>query len=288
MSRALFSWRTIVPLALATLLAWAAFFTLPDQRLRVSFLDVGQGDAILIRTPSHKVLVDGGPSPQAIARHLGRKLPFWDRRIDLVVLTHPHDDHLMGLMEVLQRYQVGGVLATPYVHDSSLYQEWLSLVEAKGVPYVLAKQGQEVRLGPQARLEVLHPGEKLLQSTTSDANNNSVVLRLEWGAFTVLLPGDIEQEGQRGLLSKQPELASLVLKVPHQGARNALSEGFLERVNPQVAIISVGKDNPFGHPAPETLQKLQGAKVFRTDRNGTVEVETDGQGYRVTTERLPR
>ena len=285
MSRALFSWRSIVALALAAVLAWAAFLTLPDQTVRVSFLDVGQGDAILIRTASYKVLIDGGPSPQALSRHLGRKLPFWDRRIDLIVLTHPHDDHLMGLMEVLERYQVGGILASPYDHDSSLYRQWRSLVREQGTIYVPARRGQEVRLGSSARLEVLHPGEALLQGTNSDPNNNSVVLRLVAGPFSALLPGDVEEEAQRELIARQPGLASLVLKVPHQGARNALGDGFLDRVKPQVAVISVGEDNPFGHPAQETLQKLEGLRVFRTDRHGTIEVESDGQGYRVFPER---
>lgn len=275
----------MVPLALATLLSWTTFFSLPDQKLHVSFLDVGQGDAILIRTPSYKVLLDGGPSPQALTRYLGQKLPFWDRRIDLVILSHPHDDHLMGLMEVLQRYQVGAILASPYDYDSSLYRQWRSLVKAKGIAYVQARRGQEVRLGAQGRIEVLYPGERLLQGTDSDANNNSVVLRLTWGSFSVLLPGDVQEEGQADLLGKEVELASLVLKVPHQGARNALGNGFLDRVQPQVAIISVGKGNPFGHPAPETIQKLQGMKVYRTDRNGSLEVEADGRGYRILPER---
>ncbi len=287
MGRALFSWRAVIALVAASLLSWAVFLSLPDQLVHVSFLDVGQGDAILIRTPSYKVLVDGGPSPQALAGHLGRRLPFWDRRIDLVVLTHPHDDHLMGLMEVLQRYEVGGVLATPYDHDSSLYRQWRSLVSQKGVNYVTARQGQEVRLGSQAKLEVLYPGEVLLRGTDSDPNNSSVVLRLVAGSFTALFPGDIEEEAQRDLLGKQSslEIESLVLKVPHQGAGNGLTEGFLDRVKPQIAVISVGNGNPFGHPAPETIQKLQGIQVFRTDRNGTVEVETDGRGFRVTAER---
>lgn len=283
--RGFYSWWVILPLALAALLAWTAFLTLPDDRVRVDFLDVGQGDAILIRTPSYKVLVDGGPSPQTIARRLGERLPFWDRQIDLIVLTHPHEDHLMGLMEVLQRYQVDGILATSYEHDSTLYRQWRVLIRDRGVRYVIAGQGQEVRLGSEARLMVLLPGVSLFHGTDSDPNNNSVVLRLEVGDFSALLPGDIEAEAQQKLLAEQLGLESQVLKVPHQGARNALSEGFLGRVNPQVAVISVGDKNPFGHPAQETIQKLQGIRVLRTDQQGTIEVETDGMGYRVVAER---
>lgn len=283
--RAFYSWRVILPLALAALLAWTAFLTLPDDRVRVDFLDVGQGDAILIRTPSYKVLVDGGPSPQTIARRLGERLPFWDRQIDLIVLTHPHEDHLMGLMEVLQRYQVDGILATPYEHDSTLYRQWRVLIRDRGVRYVIAGQGQEVRLGSEARLRVLLPAVSLFRGTDSDPNNNSVVLRLEVGDFSALLPGDIEEEAQQKLLAEPLGLESQVLKVPHQGARNALSEGFLGRVNPQLAVISVGEKNPFGHPAQETIQKLQGIRVLRTDQQGTIEVETDGRAYRVVAER---
>jgi competence protein ComEC len=283
--RALTSRWTILPLALAASLVWLAVLSIPEQRVQLSFLDVGQGDAILIQTPSRTVLVDGGPSPQAIARHLGRRLPFWDRELDLVVLTHPHADHLTGLLEVIERYRVKGVLATPYSQDSALYSQWMDRLREKGIPYVRAQRGQEVNLGGGGKLQVLFPGKALLSGTSSDANNNSVVLRLTIGRFSALLTGDLEAEGQRYLRGLGPLPHSLILKVPHQGAAGTLDPRFLKEVSPQVAVISVGADNPFGHPAAETLEELKGVQVLRTDQHGTIHIATDGERYWVTVEK---
>ncbi len=288
MKRLVFSAPFIAVLAVACVLAWAAVLTAPDQDLHVTFIDVGEGDAILIRTGGFKVLVDGGPSPQAVTGYLGQALPFWDRYIDLVVSTHPHDDHLMGLIEVVRRYEVGGVLTTPYEYDTGVYREWRSGVKEKALPYVTARLGQEIRLGGEATLHVLHPGDGLLRGTGSDPNNNSVVLRLVSGSFSALLTGDIERDAENELLRAQPEIRSTVLKVPHQGARTSLGQQLLEGVQPRLAILSTGRDNPFGHPAPETLDRLKDTEVYRTDLDGNIEIDWDGQSYRVKAGRRTR
>lgn len=280
------AWRTVFFLTIAAVVAWSVYFTLPDGRLHVSFMDVGEGDAILVRTPSHKVLIDGGPSPQALTRELGRILPFWDRRIDLVVLTHPHEDHLMGLMEVLQRYDVGAIFGGAVDSNSSLYRQWRTLAQSKGIEFLLAREGQLIRLDREVTLEVLASGETPERAQNSAVNNSSVVLRLAYGSFSVLLAGDLEEDGQRRLSARGVQLNAAVLKVPHQGASNALNSEFLDQVRPAVAVILVGQDNPYGHPAAQTLAKLQGTKLYRTDRDGTIEVDSDGRAYQVRPARL--
>ncbi|MCL5074162.1 MAG: DNA internalization-related competence protein ComEC/Rec2 [Chloroflexi bacterium] len=277
---------TLSTLLLLIVTAWAAIFALPDGKTHLTFFDVGQGDAILLQSPTNqKILIDGGPSPLAISNALGRRLPFWDRTIDLVIATHPHEDHITGLLAVMQRYRVKQVLDSGYPHNTPTYRRWLEAIREKGLKRTVAKAGQEITLGQGIRLEIIHPGEELLSGTPSDANNNSVVVRLRMGAATILLAGDLEEDGQRYLLRKGQALSSNILKVPHQGGHTALDSNFLAAVHPEAAIILVGKDNRFGHPAPETLEKLRGTPVYRTDLNGTIEVVIDEAGYRIRTER---
>ncbi len=272
-------------LTIVALLVWLALLTLPDGRLHVSFLDVGQGDSILLESPSgHQILVDGGPSPAAVTSALGNALPFWDRSLDLVVVTHPQEDHLGGLIGVLERYQVGLLLDSGEECATDACQRFWELVEVKEIPYRRAEAGMGVELGDGVRIEVFHPPLELLRGTGPDANNNSVVLKVTAGRASLLLTGDIEEKGERALLASGQPLRSLVLKAPHHGAATSLTPRFLLEVGPQLVIISVG-ENQFGHPAPETLAKLSGLTTLRTDEEGTIEVVTDGERYWVVTER---
>lgn len=266
----------IAPLAMAVSLWGVSLLGQPSGLLRVAFLDVGQGDAILIQTPSGvKVLIDGGPSPQLLAQRLGEQLPFWERSIDLVILSHPQADHLTGLTEVVSRYAVGQVVEATGA-TSPLYQEWQRLLAQRQIPQVRVQAGSTIEVGDGLRLQVLHP--QALPSTLSEGeiNEASVVLRLELGEVSFLFTGDIGERGQAELLRRGTELSATVLKVPHHGSAASLSAEFLAAVSPQVAIISVGKDNPFGHPHPDTLSRLGGRPLWHTDERGTIEVSTDG------------
>ncbi len=281
---------TVFPLIIAVVLVWAAAATTPDSRLHVFFLDVGQGDAILIRTPSQRqILIDGGPSPEAITNELGPRLPFWDRTIDLVVLTHPHDDHIAGLVEVLRRYQVRQVLESGMEHDSPAYDEWLKLIEDKGIERTIARAGLRIELGDGVRLDVLHPQADMLQGTSSDIDNNSMVLRLVYGQVSFLFTADIHQEAERFLVGEGAELQSGVLKVPHHGSDTSSSAQFLEAVEPQLAVISVGADNRFGHPHDDTVARLAqrvGAEgIYCTDEKGAIELISDGHRIWLKAER---
>jgi competence protein ComEC len=259
----------------------AALVSLPDDELHVSFLDVGQGDAILIQRGSQQVLIDGGPSPQTLTRELGEHMPFWDRTIELVVLTHPHEDHLSGLVEVMERYRVERVLYTDTEYDSPLYEQWHKLLDDNDIAVTPARAGQEAELGEGITISVLHPPPTLMAGTGADANNNSVVLHLEAGRVSFLLTGDIEQEAEFWLIYNGAELASTVLKVGHSGSHTSTTPEFLEAVGPQVAVISVGKDNSYGHPYGGVVARLEATlgeeNLFRTDEQGTIEFITDGE-----------
>jgi competence protein ComEC len=243
---------------------------------------VGQGDAILIQTPNGQdILIDGGPDPQKINLELSKKLPFWDRTIDLVVCTQPQADHITGLVEVLQRYKVKQVLEPGLSYNSSIHQEWCSLVEEKQIKRDKAQAGQEIDLGNGIKLEVLNPPASLWEGTSDDVDNNGVVLRLSWGKVSFLFTADIREEVEFALIGQRANLKSTVLKVSHHGSKTSTTSQFLAAVAPEVAVISVGEDNPFGHPSPEVLERLIDRlgedNVYRTDEDGTIEFITDGE-----------
>jgi competence protein ComEC len=250
----------------------------------VAFLDVGEGNATLIRTAQGQtILVDGGPSPAALAEGLGRQLPFWQRTVDLVVLSHADEDHLLGLVDLGARYRIGQVMESGRPGGSPGYARWSAQLDAAGVPRGTAIAGQRVPLGEGAWLEVVTSGGEAGGQTA--ANPSGVVLRLVVGSVTFFLPGDAEAEVQRWLLASGRPVATTVLEAPHHGSRAGLDAEFLRRAAPGLAVISVGADNRFGHPAPETLEMLRGIPVYRTDVHGTVEVVTDGVEVTVLTGR---
>jgi len=235
-----------------------------------------------VETPNgQKILVDGGPSPTTLISALGRRMPFWDRSVDLVILTHADEDHIAGLIPVLERYRVGQVLDSGYEHHHPMYQRWLELISEKEIPASLARAGMRIGVGDGMELVVLHPGLELMEYTDADANNNSVVVRLVMGQVSFLLSGDIEETAEAMLVASGQDLASTVLKAPHHGSSTSSSAAFLNAVNPELVVIPVGADNRFGHPSPQVLERLEdsvgGGRILRTDEDGTIEVVTDGE-----------
>ncbi len=270
----------VLPLLLVAILTGAAVAAVPDDRLHVSFLDVGQGDAILIQKGNYQVLVDGGPSPQAITLELGQKMPFWDRTIELVVLTHPHSDHLSGLVEVLNDYRVEQVLYPDVDYDSPVYDEWLGLIKERDIKSTTAQSGQQVDLDG-VEIAVLNPPNPLLAGTESDVDNNSVVLYVSTGKIGFLLTGDLMWQGESELLGQRRVPKSTVLKVAHHGSNTSTTPGFLAAASPQLAVISVGADNDYGLPSSDITEELKTElgpeNVYRTDEDGTIEFITDGE-----------
>ncbi len=264
-------------IVLTGVFGWLLFSRPQSGRLSVTFLDVGQGDAILIQGPEgQRVLVDGGPGSQPITQALSRNLPFDSRRIDLVVLTHPQADHLSGLLTVLDRYRVGAVLDNPKPGGTVLYNEWEAALHDSGVPVTTADRGQTVELGDGALLQVLAPdqGDPLLAA--EQLNTASTVLRLSMGETSFLLTGDLDKAGEDGLIRSGTDLQATVLKVGHHGSNTSSSPEFLARVQPSIDVIEVGASNHFGHPTQAVLDRLSGDLVLRTDQGGDVRVTTDG------------
>lgn len=267
--------RTAVLLLIVAVLAAVHVQRLPHGRLVVDFLDIGQGDAILLTLPTgEQVLVDGGPE-QAVLEELGEVMPFLDRQLDLVVLTHPHADHVMGLVQVLKRYDVGAVLFSGVSYSSPIYDEFLKEVRVQGIPLRVARADEDFHIG-DVTFDVLFPFESLLGDSLSNVNNGSVIMKVLYRDHSLLLTGDAEVEVEAELAEAHDrgiiDLKANVLKAGHHGSRTASSPLFVERVRPDVAVIQSGVDNPFEHPHDETLATFArlGVRVRRNDREGRV------------------
>jgi len=235
--------------------------------LKVYFFDIGQGDSILIRTPEGKdILIDGGPDSVVIER-LGEALPFWDRHLDIVVLTHPHDDHVLGLYDVLARYRVDLVL------EPSIKNEPGNMIYFNGMTEKEKSvlKDDAITLGEDLKIEFIYPFS--LELEEENLNNTSLVFKLSYRDIDFLFTGDATEDVEAKILSEN--LESEFLKVGHHGSRYSSSQEFLDKVSPLVSVISVGEGNSFGHPTQDALDRLAavGSRVLRTDKNGTVEVE---------------
>ena len=276
--RGLPAYAGMLALVLPVILIWSAVFSLPDGRLHVYFLDVGQGDAIFIQSPTGKqILVDGGPDRPILLSAVGRRLPFWDRSLDAILATHGDGDHINGLFAALDHYRVNLALDSGLDADSELAGRWSRGVIATGAERTEAEAGLVLALSDGVYLEVLHPPANA-DSDWSD-NDRSIVARLVYGEVSLLLTGDLEREGESALLASGRSLASTVLKVAHHGAATGTSEAFLDAVSPAVVVISVGAGNKYWHPAKATLRRLEDREiqVWRTDEAGTIELITDGE-----------
>jgi len=271
----------------AAFLVWIAAFSARDGRLHVTFFETTGGDVILITTPGgRQVLVDGGDSVFGAVRSLGGRLPFWDRTLDLIVLTHPHADHVRGLLAVLDRYRVATVLDSPSRYDSDVYAEWLAAVQHEGAARILAVPGTTIELGDGAVIEVL-----LAQSeeVAFDPNDRSVVLRLRYGGNSFLLMGDLSSSGERKLIATGADLRAEVLKVGHQGSKTSSSNELIAAVLPSLAIVPASIGNRYGHPHAEAMDRISALvspdRVLVTGVRGTVDVASDGRRLVVRTAR---
>jgi competence protein ComEC len=249
----------------------------PDGNLHVAFLDVGQGDAIFIQTPSgRQIVVDGGRYPSVLYQELGRRLPFWDREIDLVIATHPEADHISGLPGLFERYEVGQLLTNGENKETAVSEALNSAAVDQGITIRSVSAGELIVIEDGVHLEVLNPPPlQFFQSS----NQNSIAVRLTYGSLSVFLTGDTEMLAEQAMIQSGHTLQSVILKAGHHGSNTSSTAAFLTAVQPQVVVISSGKDNQFGHPHPEMLQRAAevGAAVLRTDELGTIELISDGQ-----------
>ena len=253
--------------------------------LRIDFVSVGQGDAALVTGPTGKtVLIDGGP--QAAGETLTALLRARRAKgIDLILLTHRHDDHFGGIAAVVRAFPVRMFIDAPFPHPSRSYEALLETLQERHVMVLYATRGRTIDLGAGAMLTLLSPPDPPITRSRSDVNANCVVVRLDYGTTGILFAADAEPQTERWLLASDARLPAQVLKVAHHGGRYSSTPRFLSAVAPKAAVISVGAVNEYGHPTPETIARLeqQHARVYRTDRDGTVTVETDGTRIQVTT-----
>jgi len=277
-----YRWRFIFLLLIFTATIWLMiWWESPSKYLVVSFLDVGQGDAILITAPNrNQVLIDGGPN-QSVVRALGQVMPFFDHSLDLVIASHPDQDHIGGLPEVFSRYQISGFLEPKFPAKTTIYKNLQVKVKAEKATHLIAQIGTKIILGRDISIEVLSakPWQLGPRGGQPDTNNSSIVARLTYASTTFLFMGDLPTKASDQLAWSNPEKIKVnVLKVSHHGAKSSNSLTFLKTAKPEFAIISVGADNRYGHPSAETLGWLKtvGAQTLQTKDLGTITLKSDG------------
>lgn len=260
------------------------YFDLNNGLLKIFVLDVGQGDAVLIEGPAgEKILIDGGPDSLVIKR-LSEVLPFYENSLDLVILSHPHADHLNGLLEVLQRYQVETVLLTGVKYQYGAYDEFYRILKERGVRIYYVDGVHDYKIG-KIGLDLIFPLVSIQGENFSNVNNSSIVLRLIYGQNRWLFSGDLEKEKETEILQYENQkrakinLSAAVLKAGHHGSKTSNSAEWLKAIGPKNVVISCGVNNSFKHPDPATVARFLalGANIWRTDINGTMERQSNGK-----------
>lgn len=259
--------------AVLVLSAWAE---IPDDKFHIYFLDVTQGDSILIKTPqNHQILVDGGPKDFVLAE-LSKVMPFFDKSIDFVILTHPDSDHMDGILKVLERYEVKNILLTGIYLENENYNKLFSLILERDVNLFIAESSKDFIFG-DVLVDVLYPIDQIIGNADKNTNDSSIVVKVVYGGKSVMLTGDLGIDGENKLIKAYPDseyLKADILKAGHHGSKTSSSLNFLEVVSPETVVIQVGRKNFYGHPNKETLENFSDArikKIYRTDLDGMVE-----------------
>jgi competence protein ComEC len=273
----------VLAVAVFPLIVWSTALGVgPPSGLVARFFDVGQGDAALVTSPSGvNILIDGGPDEAQVSTELAA---LGVKRLDAVVVTHRHADHVAGLTNVLARVPVGLVLEPGCPDTSPIHTALDAAIADERVPVRYPRAGDSIIVG-DLRLDVVSP-DRCWMGTNSDMNNDSLVILLSYGERTLLLGGEPEEPAQQVLLDRRAPLRAELLKVPHHGSSTSLPE-FFQAVDPELAVICVGQPNDYGHPVPSTLQAIAatGAQIWRTDQRGDIVVTFEGQGISVRSDR---
>lgn len=245
-----------------------------DAPLEVHYLDIGQGDATLIQyLGQYQILIDGGPSGGKLLNELGKAMHPADKQIELVILTHPDQDHLTGLIDVLDNYDINLFLDNGQKASTDIYNELDEQLNAKKIKREIIAEGSQISIGKYLEFHAYNPDE--ISEGDKDRNDQSVVLRMDFGENSFLFTGDAGFGAEKDMISDEEAIDVDWLKVGHHGSKSSTSEDFLEHATPQYAIISTDKANRYGHPHEEVLNRLSdnNAKILRTDQQGTVTVE---------------
>ena len=249
----------------------------PDKdAAQIYFFSVGQGDSELIQKGDYQILIDGGPDDSVLSE-LGKAMPLRDRNIEVLILTHPHADHLTGINQVLERYSVGKIYFNGVLYTSNTYLEFLSVVEKSTIVAKSTTVGEKVQVFENGELTFLWPGEKFKGQTMENLNNTSEVVRFCYFSECALFLGDLETDSQKEMFSEldnqKIEYRTPILKIAHHGSTNGTDQNTLDKIKPTYTIISVGADNKFGHPHAATIDLLNkmNIKTYRTDRDGAIQ-----------------
>ena len=254
-----------------------------DGKLKIYFIDVGQGDSMIVKTVRGKnILIDGGGSKDP-DYDIGEKIlvPYLlDRRIktlDYVIISHFDEDHATGVAQILGKIDVSSIILTRQLEENDIYRHILSIAKEKKIKLIYVKEGDVLKIGG-IKISIIHPENKLM--INNPMNNNSIVCKVEYNSFSMLLTGDIEMEAEELILRKNINLKADVLKVAHHGSKTSTTGEFLKAINPKVALIGVGKNNNFGHPSNEVIQRLKenGTRIYRTDENGEISITVNKKG----------
>ncbi len=241
--------------------------------LSVSFLNVGQGDAALVQKDNFQIIIDGGPDDSILSR-ISDLMPPMDRKIELVVLTHPHADHLIGINQLMDRYEIGEILSTGVISSSSQYIEFLEKIKIKKIPFNVPKIGDRRQFAANASIAFIWPGDQFVSKSTSNLNDTSLVSKICYFDNCVLSLGDLEKNGQQAMLEYYEKVGKIdifqseIIKVPHHGSSNALLPRLYEISTPKTVIVMAGKDNQFGHPHQAVIDYFNQAsiEILRTDK----------------------
>lgn len=261
--------------------------------LKVIFLDVWQGDSALIITPSGKIaLIDAGQGGSEYMRFDAGEMVIYPyckqngiTKFDYVVMTHPHSDHIGGLPYIFNKIRISKIYDCGQPYTSQLYINCLETISEKKIKYSIPLGPLNLNWDPLIKVKVLHPPKGWNYS--DNPNNNSIVIKIIYNKISFLFTGDAEDNAEYTMVDSKFDLNSTILKVPHHGSDTSSCDAFLDAVNPEVAVISVGKNNKFGHPSPSTLARYvqRGIKIYRTDYHGHITVITDGENYEIETQK---
>lgn len=252
------------------------------NELQVIFFDVGQGDSIFIETPQkHQIIIDSGPGNKTLLEKVSSIMPFGDKTIDLIILTHTDSDHISGFFELLDNYVVENILWSGISGTSSKSEKWEAMIEVEGANIFYSNEINKIILGDVV-MDIIFPNEYIIEKYSKNANDISVVSKMIYKNSSFLFTGDITNKLEKEIVNE--DIFADVLKVSHHGSKHSTCEEFVAKVDPLVAVIQVGK-NSYGHPADDVLTRLSnfGIKVLRNDIDGDIKISTDGNNYKIIT-----